>query len=129
MFMGMSYATKEDWEKTEECCKLQVIRIFEENGDSGSILLIDTYTTKANAVAKMGRYKEAHQLCKKAKRNQSDEGLIFLTEGKVYLEEDIEKKATQAFKSCKNQYRSGNVVHDRYCLFGTQLYVRGQRKL
>lgn len=66
MFMGMSYATKEDWEKTEECCN-QVIRIFEENGDSGSILLIDTYTTKANAVAKMGRYKEAHQLCKKAK--------------------------------------------------------------
>jgi len=97
MFMGMSYATKEDWEKTEECCN-QVIRIFEENGDSGSILLIDTYTTKANAVAKMGRYKEAHQLCKKAKEINPDEGLIFLTEGKVYLEEDIEKKATQAFK-------------------------------
>lgn len=90
MFMGMSYATKEDWEKTEECCN-QVIRIFEENGDSGSILLIDTYTTKANAVAKMGRYKEAHQLCKKAKEINPDEGLIFLTEGKVYLEEDIEK--------------------------------------
>ena len=97
MFMGMSYATKEDWEKTEECCN-QVIRIFEENGDSGSILLIDTYTTKANAVAKMGRYKEADQLCKKAKEINPDEGLIFLTEGKVYLEEDIEKKATQAFK-------------------------------
>lgn len=46
----------------------------------------------------MGRYKEAHQLCKKAKEINPDEGLIFLTEGKVYLEEDIEKKATQAFK-------------------------------
>ncbi len=91
MFMGMSYATKEDWEKTEECCN-QVIRIFEENGDSGSILLIDTYTTKANAVAKMGRYKEAHQLCKKSKKKSiRTKALIFLTEGKVYLEEDIEK--------------------------------------
>lgn len=97
MFMGMSYATKEDWEKTEECCN-QVIRIFEENGDSGSILLIDTYTTKANAVAKMGRYKEAHQLCKKAKEINPDEGLIFLTEGKVYLEEDIEKKQPKHLK-------------------------------
>ena len=60
MFMGMSYATKEDWEKTEECCN-QVIRIFEENGDSGSILLIDTYTTKANAVAKEN-YEKAYKI-------------------------------------------------------------------
>lgn len=49
----------------------------------------------------MGRYKEAHQLCKKAKEINPDEGLIFLTEGKVYLEEDIEKKQPKHLKSCK----------------------------
>ena len=96
MFMGMSYATKEDWEKTEECCN-QVIRIFEENGDSGSILLIDTYTNKAVAASRLGKYEEAHQLCKKAIAIQPDDPAIYLAEGKLYIQENQKKKAVKSF--------------------------------
>ena len=97
MFMGLSYANKEEWQKANDYYT-KVIDCFEKEGDRDSILLIDTYTSKAFALSNLQRYEEAHQLCDKAKKLGPDEGLIYLTEGKVYLAEEMEDLASEAFQ-------------------------------
>lgn len=97
MFMGLSYANKEEWQKADDYYT-KVIDCFEKEGDRDSILLIDTYTSKAFALSHLQRYEEAHQLCDKAKKLGPDEGLIYLTEGKVYLAEEMEDLASEAFQ-------------------------------
>ena len=97
MFMGLSYANKEEWEKAADCYT-RVIECFKEEDDENSILLIDTYTSKAAVVSQLGRFKEAHQLCDKAKEIEPEDSQIYLTEGKVYLEESKKDKASEAFK-------------------------------
>lgn len=97
MFIGLSYANKEDWQKADEYYT-KVIDSFEKEGDSDSILLIDTYTSKAYAIAHLERYEEAHLLCDKAKKLGPNEGLSYLTDGKVYLMEEKEDQAEKSFK-------------------------------
>ena len=97
MFMGLSYANKEEWQKADDCYT-KVIDCFEKEGDRDSTLLIDTYTSKAFALSNLQRYEEAHQLCDKAKKLNPDEGLIYLTDGKVYLAEEMEDLASEAFQ-------------------------------
>ena len=75
-----------------------MIERFEEDGDKQSILLIDTYTSKAFALSHLERYKEAHELCEKAKEINPNEGLIYLTEGKLYLAEELEDEAAISFE-------------------------------
>lgn len=96
MFMGISYGNKEEWQKADEYYN-KVITRFEEKGNSLSVLLIDTYTSKAFALSHLGRYEEAHQLCEKAKEINPNEGLIYLTEGKIYLAEELEDEAALSF--------------------------------
>lgn len=96
MFMGISYGNKEEWQKADEYYN-KVITRFEEKGNSLSVLLIDTYTSKAFALSHLGRYEEAHQLCEKAKEINPNEGLIYLTEGKLYLAEELEDEAALSF--------------------------------
>ena len=62
MFMGISYGNKEEWQKADDYYD-KVIERFEEDGDKQSILLIDTYTSKAFALSHLERYEEAHELC------------------------------------------------------------------
>lgn len=97
MFMGLSYANKEEWQKADDCYT-KVIDCFEKEGDRDSILLIDTYTSKAFALSHLERYEEAHQLCEKAKEINPNEGLIYLTEGKLYLAEELEDEAALSFE-------------------------------
>lgn len=97
MFMGLSYANKEEWQKADEYYT-KVIDCFEKEGESDSILLIDTYTSKAYAISHLERYEEAHQLCDKAKKLGPNEGLSYLTDGKIYLAEEKEDQAAEAFK-------------------------------
>lgn len=97
MFMGLSYASKEEWQKADESYD-KVIKSFEKDNDGESILLIDTYTSKAVALSHLGRLEEAHQLCDKAKKINPNEGLIYLTKGKLYLEEELDDEAEAAFK-------------------------------
>lgn len=97
MFMGLSYANKEEWEKAADCYT-RVIECFKEEDDENSILLIDTYTSKAAVVSQLGRFNEAHQLCDKAKEIDPDDSHIYLTDGKVYLEEGKKDKAAKAFE-------------------------------
>lgn len=97
MFMGISYGNKEEWQKADDYYD-KVIARFEENGDKQSILLIDTYTSKAFALSHLARYEEAHELCEKAKEINPNEGLIYLTEGKLYLAEELEDEAAISFE-------------------------------
>lgn len=97
MFMGISYGNKEEWQNADDCYN-KVIKRFEEDGDKQSILLIDTYTSKAFALSHLERYEEAHQLCEKAKAINPNEGLIYLTEGKLYLAEEMENEAVKSFE-------------------------------
>ena len=60
--------------------------------------MIDTYTSKAAVVSQLGRFNEAHQLCDKAKEIDPDDSHIYLTDGKVYLEEGKKDKAAKAFE-------------------------------
>ena len=88
---------KEEWQKADDYYD-KVIERFEEDGDKQSILLIDTYTSKAFALSHLERYKEAHELCEKAKEINPNEGLIYLTEGKLYLAEELEDEAANLFR-------------------------------
>lgn len=97
MFIGMAYSSVDNWEKVAEYNE-KIIQLFEEDKINTLPLMIEVYTTKAYAVAKQGRYKEAHQLCKKAKAIDSKSHLIYLTEGKIYLFEQAEEKAAKAFQ-------------------------------
>lgn len=97
MFMGISYGNKEEWQKADDYYD-KVIERFEEDGDKQSILLIDTYTSKAFALSHLERYEEAHELCEKAKEINPNEGLIYLTEGKLYLAEELEDEAAISFE-------------------------------
>ena len=101
MFMGISYGNKEEWQKADDYYD-KVIERFEEDGDKQSILLIDTYTSKAFALSHLERYKEAHELCEKAKVINPNEGLIYLTEGKLYLAEELEDEAAISFEKAIN---------------------------
>ncbi len=94
---GISYGNKEEWQKADDYYD-KVIARFEENGDKQSILLIDTYTSKAFALSHLARYEEAHELCEKAKEINPNEGLIYLTEGKLYLAEELEDEAAISFE-------------------------------
>ena len=62
-----------------------------------SALSIDIYTNKANALAELGRYKEAHQTCKKISKIHPKDATILLTEGKIYLLERKLEKARICF--------------------------------
>ena len=99
MFMGISYGNKEEWQKADDYYD-KVIARFEEDGDRQSVLLIDTYTSKncRPACSSSERYEEAHQLCEKAKEINPNEGLIYLTEGKLYLAEELEDEAALSFE-------------------------------
>lgn len=115
--MGISYGNKEEWQKADDYYD-KVIERFEEDGDKQSILLIDTYTSKAFALSHLERYEEAHELCEKAKEINPNEGLIYLTEGKLYLAEELEDEAAIFRKSDRDQSEHRNVVYDCLCLFG-----------
>lgn len=97
MFMGMAHANKERWKEADACYQ-KVIRAFIDKGDANSPLLVDTYTNAAIAASQLGDHKKAHQLCKKAKSIQPKESVIYLTEGKIYLNEKLETKAFDSFK-------------------------------
>ena len=62
------YSAKEDWEKANEYYD-KVIDFLEKSNGNESALSIDIYTNKANALAELGRYKEAHQTCKKISKD------------------------------------------------------------
>ena len=88
---------RSQWHKADDYYD-KVIERFEEDGDKQSILLIDTYTSKAFALSHLERYEEAHELCEKAKEINPNEGLIYLTEGKLYLAEELEDEAAISFE-------------------------------
>lgn len=97
MFMGMSYGNKEEWDKANDCYD-KVIHIYEENNEADSILIMDTYLSKAGALLKLERYEEAHQVCEKAQIVNPNEALIYHTDGKIYLAERKKRMAAAAFK-------------------------------
>ena len=96
MFIGLCYSAKEDWEKANEYYD-KVIDFLEKNNGNESALSIDIYTNKANALAELGRYKEAHQTCKKISKIHPKDATILLTEGKIYLLERKLEKARICF--------------------------------
>lgn len=97
MFLGMAYSNKEEWVEANKHYQL-VIQAFVDKKEGNSPLLIDTYTNAAIANAQLGNFAEAHLLCEKAKAINPKESIIYLTDGKVYLKENLPKKALQAFK-------------------------------
>ena len=96
MFIGLCYGAKEDWEKANEYYD-KVIDFLEKSNGNESALSIDIYTNKANALAELGRYKEAHQTCKKISKIHPKDATILLTEGKIYLLERKLEKARICF--------------------------------
>nr|WP_294478605.1 tetratricopeptide repeat protein [uncultured Bacteroides sp.] len=97
MFMGMSYTNKEEWLKANDCFDI-VVQKFEEEEDPNSLLLIDTYNSKANVLAKLGEFDEALLMCAKARKINPDEAFIIITEGKIYLEKEMVEEADKIFK-------------------------------
>ena len=67
MFMGISYGNKEEWQKANGYYD-KVIARFEEDGDKQSVLLIDTYTSKAFALSHLEDMKKHISSAKKPKR-------------------------------------------------------------
>lgn len=96
MFLGLTYSNKEAWKEADDYYQ-RVIDRFIEEGLGNSPLLIDTYTNKAVAASRLGKYEEAHQLCKKAIAIQPDDPAIYLAEGKLYIQENQKKKAVKSF--------------------------------
>lgn len=97
MFMGMAHANKERWEEANACYQ-KVIQIFIDKDDDNSPLLVDTYTNAAIAAAGLKNFEAAHQLCEKAKAIRPTESVVYLTEGKIYLDEKSALKAFDCFK-------------------------------
>lgn len=97
MFLGLAYSSKSLWLEANECYQ-RVIDAFMAMGIFNSPLLIDTYINKAIACSALGNYKEAHKLCKKAREINPKSCEIYLTEGKIYLKEELVDKAEKAFK-------------------------------
>lgn len=98
MFIGMAYSNKDEWKEANEYYQ-KVYDSHKEKGDGKSPLLIDTFVNWAISTFNLGNSKEAHELCKKARTINPKESVIYLTEGKFYLKEDLDKKAFQCFKT------------------------------
>lgn len=96
LFLGMAYSNKMDWKEAIYCYQ-RVIDFFTSEGNEYSPLLTDTYINKAIACSNLEDYKEAHRLCKIAKSIDPKDSNIYLTEGKIYMKEGLERKATKAF--------------------------------
>lgn len=111
MFMGVAYATKEEWEEATKYYD-EVIRCFQEAGDPDSILLVDTYNSKGYAAGRMGKYEEAHQLCDKAATLDPDEMLSPLTHARIYLMQGLTEEAEEIFDKITQE----NPPIDVWCL-------------
>lgn len=96
MFIGIGHSNKEEWLQADKCFRT-VIRIFEEDGDSSSPLLVEIYISEALVTFNLGNYKEAHLLIDKAKAINPKEENIYLAEGKLYLKEELNKEAHRSF--------------------------------
>lgn len=137
VFMALSYAQKEDWEKTEYYCR-KVIEIFKvgEADNENSPFIIETYTTLAVALAKMGRYEEAHQVCRNEIEKSKEGGTILITEGKIYLEEEnlpeaaqIFNKVESLFPSIETRYIIGNIYSEYdYVVEAKEYYLKAYKE-
>lgn len=116
MFLGMAYSNKEEWVEADKHYQL-VIQAFVEKNEGKSPMLIDTYTNAAIANAQLGNFEEAHLLCEKAKAINPKESIIHLTDGKVYLKENLPKKALQAFKVALNEYGDPDMLYLIGCAY------------
>jgi len=86
MFLGISYSNKEEWQKSNECFD-KVLEQFEACGKHYSDMMSDIYTGKAMALSRMENSIEKRLQCEKLKETRPEEAAIYLTEGKLYLEE------------------------------------------
>lgn len=116
MFIGMGHSNREEWKEAYECY-LKVIQLFEKNNDENSPLLPDTYANAAVAAAKLGNYEEAHLFCDKGKQINPDDYVIFITEGKLYLEEKAEKKARKSFQKALKIEAGPDSMYQIACAF------------
>lgn len=97
MFIGLSYSNKEEWQKADEYYT-KVIDCAGKTGSIDPVMLVDTYVHKAYAAMNLNKYEEAHRLCQKARQMTPGNSAIDLTEGKIYLAEEKEEEAHQAFE-------------------------------
>lgn len=84
MFIGLAYANLEKWESSYKSYEDALNYI----GNDNSPILVDIYSNMAFCLSKLGRYKEAHLLCKKALKKLPQSVDIYLQEGRIYLDED-----------------------------------------
>lgn len=96
IFLAMAYSNKELWQEANDCYQ-RVIDAFVSEGLGDSPLLIDTFINKAAISSQLGNYKEAHQLCKRAESIDPKNPNVFLTEGKIYMNEGLEEKGIKSF--------------------------------
>lgn len=97
MFIGTVYMGDENWEKSNLYFE-KVIHTLEEKQENDPSLLAEAYINKAKVAFNLGNNEEAHHLCEQAKSIDPEEKSIYLTEGKVYLDEDMPEKAAEAFQ-------------------------------
>ena len=135
MFIGMSHSSNEEWKEADECYR-NVIRIFEEKGDSNSPLLVDTYTSAAIATFNLGNREEAHELCDKALAISPNDSNVYLAEGKLFLKEEADKQAFECFKialsdnpTAEMWYMIGSTYSEEDMLYQTKLCFEEAYKL
>lgn len=92
MFIGLTYSNKEDWRQANDYYE-RALQVIETTGDTDSPLLTDIYSNKAVAMSKLGKRKEAHKLCAKAKAIDPKDPEPYLLEGRIYMDENNFDKA------------------------------------
>lgn len=92
MFIGLTYSNKECWQQANDSFE-RALQAIEKAEDMNSPLLTDIYSNKAIAVSKLGRAKEAHKLCAKAKKIEPKDPEPYLLEGRIYMDENNFEKA------------------------------------
>lgn len=113
MFIGLAYTHLENWELGYQNYE----RALKFIGDEESPILTDIYSNEAYCLSKMGRYEEAHQICRKSKGKDARKRRTLST-GRIYLSgRKRNRLSKRVLESCHTLCpRSGNTDTNRQLL-------------
>lgn len=84
MFIGLAYANLEKWELSYKSYEDALNYIESDN----SPILSDVYSNMVYCLFRLGRYEQAHLICKKAMEKFPGNVEFYLQEGRIYLAEE-----------------------------------------
>lgn len=108
MFVGLNKVTKGEWADALANLELAIA----EYNDNSIVSLSALYANAALCLHKMGKKRKAHQYCKKAHEQDSNDLEVYLIEGRIRLEEGDHERGMQQWQQLLNMAPYADTWHE-----------------